>query len=154
MPTSSVVEIHAALGYTEADAATLKKVKRIWQKLESYRLRAEKGDGQALRSYSDLLSKSLVSARHVRAVEDVEAVSMSFWAWYGQECADLKIHATELARGSDHMTWCEKWLPEVYKAFSDAIDRTVDLPSQQNFDEAKVAGAKMLRAYVEAFEKG
>jgi hypothetical protein len=152
MTANSVEEVHVELGYTEADIASLRKVKRIWLKLETAKAKASKGDQHALRSYSELLSKSLVQARQTQPVPDVEVESHKFWNWYSEQCEALDVRRLEIRRGIDHQLWSEKWLPAEHKEFSASLIRTIEMPSYQNFAECRTAASKMLRAYIETLK--
>lgn len=152
MAATSVVDIHSELGYTDADEQALRKVRAVWKKLEMFKLKAQKGDRQSLQSYREFLQKSLVSARLMQALPDVQQASSEFWAWYGGECERLSIPVLERNRGSYHQAWSEKWLKAEYKAFDEAMGRFLEMPSQMNLDEARTAAGKLLQAYVEAFE--
>jgi hypothetical protein len=149
---TSVEQVHEQLAYTEADATALRKVKRIWAKLETSKAKASKGDPVAIKGYFETLQKSLGQARLQQPVPNVEQESVSFWAWYEQECSSLKVTEFEVNRGGGHLAWCEKWLPAERKEFDAAISRIVEMPSYQNFAEAKLAATKMLRAYVETLQ--
>jgi hypothetical protein len=153
MTASSVAELIDALGVTPEDLAALKGVRLVWKKLEALRLKAEKGTPKDLAAYKELLEKNLVAARKNQPTEDPEQASKGFWAWYVSCAQELGVPAIEEARGSSHSAWCEKWLISEYQGLDAAISRTIEMPSQVNFEEAKSAANKMLRAYVEAFEK-
>lgn len=152
MANGRIAELQSALGYTSADAATLKGVKRIWDKLELLRKKAEK-DSQAEGAYREFLSKGIKQARMAQAPETVEEVikeSQALWAWYDQECERLGIAALESRRGLDHQAWCEKWLPVAWAEFDDAIGRMVEYPTPQSYADIQQAATKMLVAYSEA----
>lgn len=153
MTANTIADIHDALGVTPEDLTALKAVRLVWKKLESSRLKAEKGQAKDLVAYRDLLQKNLVAARKVQAVPDAEQASKGFWDWYQGQLETRGVERLERLRGSGHQHWCEKWLKTEYDAFSAAIARTVLLPSQVNFEEAKGAAEAMLQAYATAFQE-
>jgi hypothetical protein len=150
MPNSSLESIHTELGYTPEDALALKKVRLVWQKLETARRLALKDPSQ-LRSYRDLLGKSLQNARQAIAV-DPEAIAREYWDWYDAQCRELNIAHHESRRGRDHLRWIEKWQPRTYAVYLFTLMEFCELPSPRNLRELKVASTTMLRAYIEAFE--
>lgn len=145
----TVEEVHRDLGYTAEDAAALKKVKLVWQKLDSARKQAERNPS-LLPAYHSQLTAALTQLRKTQPVEDIEAASAAFWKWYDAQCAILGIPEKEQNRGKAHQEWCERWLPNQHRMFCEAISRLVELPTPDNFDRAKRAASVMLRAYCEA----
>jgi thiaminase len=154
MSEESVVQVEGDLGFAPKDAEVLKGVRLIWQKLQKLRQQALK-DERYVKQYKDLLAKGIAQARAqqpAEAEDDIVQEARLFWDWYVGECQRLGIAAMEENRGSSHQAWCEKWLSGKYAAFAGAIDRTVEQPTQQHYDEAKAKASAMLKAYVEAFK--
>lgn len=150
MSEESVAQVEDDLGFTAQDTEVLKGVRLFWQKLLAARQKAIKDD-KFLAQYRTMLQKGIDQARARQAPgsdEDVLVRSNQFWAWYTDQCREMDIFQKEFLRGKPHQAWCEKWLPKEWQAFSDAIGRVVDHPSQQYFEQAQEAALAMLRAYV------
>lgn len=153
MSANTTTAVQRALGATEEELSALKAVRLVWKKLETLRLKAEKGTDRELTAYKELLEQNLVSVRKALVPDDFESLAKGFWEWYGARTIELGIAGIERNRGKEHQEWCGRWLPAEFSAFCAAISKTIETPSQVNFEEAKIATDKMLRAYVEAFEK-
>jgi hypothetical protein len=154
MTYTSVSEVQKAVGFTEADAAALKKVRLVWQRLEALRRKAET-DSTQLVPYYDTLEKSLAQARRQTPLHDDPTTdAQKFWNWYAEQCSLLNVPDIEQRRGSGHQSWCEKWLPAVYKEFAEAVQRVIELPTEQGYSDLQEVSLKMLKAYVGAIQSG
>ncbi len=154
MSVESVTQVETDLAVTQADTEVLRGVRLVWQKLQKLR-QAALSDDKKVSAYRELLERGLAQARAQMApVEEVsvEQKCREFWDWYEVQCRELGISELEQRRGRPHAEWSEKWLPEVYAAFSAAIGRVVDMPSQLHFDDARVKATALLKAYVGAIK--
>lgn len=156
MAHSDIAAIQESLGLTPAEIEALKQIRLVWQRLEALRKQADR-DAAYRGKYHDLLLSSLTRIRMQQPLPDEQIIETCrrFWAWYADECESLGISghgslSKEVCRGCHHLAWCEKWLPTEYVKFTAALDRTIVLPSQHNFDRLKEVAAEMLRAYVGA----
>jgi hypothetical protein len=155
MSTEAVESVEVELGLNGADTEILKGVRLVWQKLQKMRSQALRDD-KHVATYRDLLIRSLTQARAQLPPDDAEAVRAKadqFWRWYGQRCTTLGVYDKEFSRGSSHQAWCERWLTSYWKAFEEALVKTLELPTEQNYERVQTKAEAMLRAYVGIFEQ-
>lgn len=149
----SISDIESELGYTPEDAKVIQTIKLVWQKLQVLRQKAER-DPKFLAAYRDALDKGIQQSRSLRPMGDGDEIAercRALWRWYDEQAGHLGVADLEMRRGLPHQEWCEKWLRKEYEAFSAAVNRLVENPSQRQIDDVRSAASVMLRAYVGAF---
>jgi len=156
MVESSIEEVYRSIGVSQADLDTLRSVKRVWQQAEKLRRAAENGDRPALQAYKDFLAKCLESARNMQTIESLEDIAAHNKAiddFYLDEYIRLRIMDHESKRWPQpHQEWIEWCLPSVWKDYYGVVNRWVDQPTRQGYEDLKTSATKMLQAYVAAVQ--